>query len=63
MPNEQIIGDVEGAIAYLRGQADSNGKVGVIGFCSGGRQAYLAACEIPIERGDRLLGWKYYSSW
>ena len=47
MPNDQVIGDIEGAIAYLRAQPDTNGKVGVIGFCSGGRQAYLAACEIP----------------
>ena len=23
-----------------------NGKVGVIGYCSGGRQAYLAACTL-----------------
>src|SRR5579884_1467358 len=43
----QVIGDTEGAMAFLRAQPQSNGKVGVIGFCSGGRQAYLAACKIP----------------
>jgi carboxymethylenebutenolidase len=43
----QVIGDTEGALAFLRAQPDASGKVGVIGFCSGGRQAYMAACKIP----------------
>jgi carboxymethylenebutenolidase len=46
MPDDQVMGDVTGAAAFLRGQPNSNSKVGVIGFCSGGRQAYLAACRI-----------------
>jgi carboxymethylenebutenolidase len=46
MPDDQVMGDVAGAAAFLRAQSTSNGKVGVIGFCSGGRQAYLAACRI-----------------
>jgi len=32
---------------HLRSLPTSNGKVGVIGFCSGGRQSYLAAGRIP----------------
>jgi carboxymethylenebutenolidase len=43
----QVVGDSEGAIAFLRAQPDSNGKVGAIGFCSGGRQAYMLACKLP----------------
>jgi carboxymethylenebutenolidase len=43
----EVIGDTVGAIAFLREQANSNGKIGVIGFCSGGRHTYLAACTIP----------------
>ena len=43
----QVVGDGEGAAAFLRAQPYSNGKVGVIGFCSGGRQAYMLACKIP----------------
>ncbi len=46
MPDDQVMGDVAGAAAFLRAQSRSNGKVGVIGFCSGGRQAYLAACRV-----------------
>jgi carboxymethylenebutenolidase len=34
-------------MAYLRAQPNSNGKVGLIGFCSGGRHAYLSACSLP----------------
>src|SRR5437870_140673 len=44
--DEQVMGDVAGCIAFLRAQANSNGKVGVIGFCSGGRLAYLAGCSL-----------------
>jgi carboxymethylenebutenolidase len=33
--DEQMLGDVAGATAYLRAQAGANGKVGVMGYCSG----------------------------
>ena len=47
VPDSQCIGDVEGAMGYLRSLPYHNGKIGVIGFCSGGRQVYLVACNIP----------------
>lgn len=47
MPNDQVMGDIAGAATYLRSLPGANGKVGVIGFCSGGRQAFLAACDLP----------------
>ena len=43
MPDDRTMGDVAASIAYLRSLPYSNGKVGIIGFCSGGRQVYLAA--------------------
>jgi carboxymethylenebutenolidase len=46
VPDAQAMGDVAGSIAYLRGQPNASGKVGVIGFCSGGRHAYLAGCSL-----------------
>jgi len=46
-PDSQVVGDAEGAVAFLRAQPSANGRVGVIGFCSGGRQAYMLACKIP----------------
>ena len=45
-PDAQALGDIAAAADYLRRQPISNGKIGVIGFCSGGRQAYMAACKI-----------------
>ena len=39
----QVIGDIAAAMAYLRAQPEASGKVGLIGFCSGGRHAYLCA--------------------
>jgi len=46
MPDDRTMGDVQGAIEYLRALPYLSGKVGVIGYCSGGRQAYLAACTL-----------------
>jgi carboxymethylenebutenolidase len=43
--DDQVVGDAVGAAAYLRAQPHSNGKVGVIGFCSGGRHAFLSCCK------------------
>jgi len=45
VPDEQVVGDAKGAAAYLRGRPESNGKVGIIGFCSGGRHAFLVCCK------------------
>src|SRR5579864_2070551 len=45
----QAIGDVDAAVQFVRDQPLSNGKVGVIGFCSGGRHAYIMACKLDID--------------
>src|ERR1700743_684642 len=34
------VGDVAGGMAYLKSLTNSNGKVGTIGYCSGGRQSF-----------------------
>jgi carboxymethylenebutenolidase len=49
VPDERLLGDVAGAATYLRGLTSSNGKVGVIGHCSGGRQAFLSGCELDLD--------------
>ena len=56
VPDERLVGDVGGAAAYLRGLADSNGKVGVIGYCSGGRQSFLAACSLQLDAAVDCYG-------
>ena len=34
----------------------SNGRVGVIGYCSGGRQAYVVACSLDIDAAVDCYG-------
>ncbi len=41
----EAVRDVEAAAAHLRGLSGASQKVGVIGFCSGGRQTLLVACS------------------
>jgi len=43
--DDAVVGDLEGGLNYIKGQANSNGKAGIIGTCSGGRYAYLTACR------------------
>ena len=45
--DSQVLGDLAGGERYLRDLPTSNGKVGVIGFCSGGRVAYMASAKMP----------------
>jgi len=47
--DEQVMGDVGAAVEYLRGLPTSNGKVAVIGHCSGGRHTFLASATLPID--------------
>jgi carboxymethylenebutenolidase len=56
VPDARLIGDVGGAIDYLRALPNSNGKVGVIGHCSGGRQSVLAACNLPLDAAVECYG-------
>jgi carboxymethylenebutenolidase len=56
VPDGQLVGDVSGAAQHLRTLAGSNGKVGVIGYCSGGRQSFLAACSLRLDAAVDCYG-------
>jgi carboxymethylenebutenolidase len=56
VPDEQFVGDMAGAIDALRALPSSNGKVGVIGYCSGGRQSFLTAVSLPVDAAVDCYG-------
>jgi carboxymethylenebutenolidase len=56
VPDERLVADVGKAAAYLRSLPTSNGKVGVIGYCSGGRQSVLAACQLDLDAAVDCYG-------
>jgi carboxymethylenebutenolidase len=56
VPDPQLVGDVAGAASFLKSLTSSNGKVGVIGYCSGGRQSFLAAVSLPLDAAVDCYG-------
>ena len=56
VPDERLVGDVGGAAKFLRSLENSNGKVGTIGYCSGGRQSFLAAVSLPLDAAVDCYG-------
>ena len=56
VPDERVVAEVEGAVAYLKGLPNANGKIGVIGHCSGGRQSFLAAVSLPLDAAVDCYG-------
>lgn len=58
------IEDLKAAIAHMRAHSDSNGKVGSVGYCLGGKLAYMMACRTDSDCNvsyygvglDELLG-------
>ena len=49
VPDERFLGDCAGAMRYLRSMPACSGRVATIGYCSGGRQSFLAACELDPD--------------
>ncbi|MEU5990120.1 dienelactone hydrolase family protein [Spirillospora sp. NPDC047418] len=56
VPDEQLVGDVAGAAAHLNALEHANGRIGVIGHCSGGRHAFLAACSLDLDAAVDCYG-------
>lgn len=56
VPDGRLVGDVGAAADFLRALDHSNGKVGVIGYCSGGRQSFLAACSLTFDAAVDCYG-------
>lgn len=56
VPDERAVGDIGAGMEFLRAQPYANGKVGAIGYCSGGRQVYLAACQLPLDAAVDCYG-------
>ena len=56
VPDDRFVGDAAGGVRWLRDQPGSNGRVGVIGYCSGGRQAFLAALELDVQAAVDCYG-------
>ena len=44
----QGVEDIGATLAVLRTLPECRGEVGVLGFCLGGKLAYLAACRLPV---------------
>ncbi len=45
--DDEIVADLQATIAHLRSLPTPVGPIGIVGFCMGGRVAYLAAGSIP----------------
>jgi carboxymethylenebutenolidase len=56
VPDERVVGDVDGAIRHLKALSTSNGRVGVIGYCSGGRHSFLVACSLSLDAAVDCYG-------
>jgi len=56
VPDDRFLGDMAGAMRFVRSLPYASGKVGCIGYCSGGRQAFLAACSLPLDAAVDCYG-------
>lgn len=56
LDTDQFVRDLGDTIAALRGRPECTSKVGVMGFCLGGKFAYLASTRLPIEAAVSYYG-------
>lgn len=48
--------DIDAAIGVLKARAECSGSVGALGFCLGGRLAYLTACRCDVDAAVGYYG-------
>ena len=56
LDTDQYARDLGDTIASLRGRNDCTGKVGVMGFCLGGKFTYLSSVRHPIDAAVGYYG-------
>ncbi|WP_449474507.1 dienelactone hydrolase family protein [Sphingobium chungangianum] len=54
LDQDLAIYDIESAIKFARAELSGTGKVGVVGYCLGGRLTFMAACRTD---GDAFVGY------
>ncbi len=51
--DEKIIADIGSVLSYLQGHASVRGdRIGITGFCMGGRISFLSACHHPVLKAS-----------
>jgi carboxymethylenebutenolidase len=56
VPDDRFVGDAGAAVRWLRDRPGATGRIGTIGFCSGGRQAFLTAVELDVQAAVDCYG-------
>ncbi|WP_198969677.1 dienelactone hydrolase family protein [Xylophilus sp. ASV27] len=60
VPDAQVLGDLDGALAWAAANGGDVSRAGITGFCWGGRIAWLYAAQGPVKAGvawyGRLVG-------
>jgi carboxymethylenebutenolidase len=53
---EEVLGDIAATAKALRAMPECNGKIGIAGFCFGGRYAFLAAARGLVDAAASFHG-------
>jgi carboxymethylenebutenolidase len=53
---DQAVADVGDALTTLRADSRCTGKIGALGYCLGGKLAYLAAARLPVDAAVSYYG-------
>ncbi|MCM5679529.1 dienelactone hydrolase family protein [Schlegelella sp. S2-27] len=60
VPDAQVMGDLDAAVAWAKANGGDTGRLGITGFCWGGRITWLYAAHGPVKAGvawyGRLVG-------
>ena len=56
LTDTDISSDVEGAVAHLRSAGWSDGQIGIVGFCMGGRVTFLVAGNLALGAAVGFYG-------
>jgi len=49
LEDDQVLDDLRATVNHLRDMEQSNGRVGTVGYCLGGRFAFLMACRADTQ--------------